>query len=113
MVGPAACRHLPPARTYADPDQLSALISQRLEPYFLVDVRTPQEYSSGHIPTAVNIPLDQLRANLPTADVGALIIVYCASGSRSSQAAAMLQDLGYTRVIDFGPMSRWGGTRVD
>jgi rhodanese-related sulfurtransferase len=113
MVGLAACRHLPPARTYADPGQLSTLISQKIEPYFLVDVRTTKEYSSGYIPTAVNIPLDQLRANLPTADLGALIIVYCQSGGRSSQAAALLMNLGYTRVIDFGSISRWGGALVD
>jgi phage shock protein E len=109
IAGCAACRSLPPASAYADPDQLYSLIAHRLQPYVLVDVRTAGEYSSGHIPTAINIPFVQLDARLPTADRGALVIVYCASGGRSSRAAATLRDLGYTRVVDFGAVSRWPG----
>ncbi len=101
-----------PTRDYADPEQLAVLISGQLEPYNLVDVRSGDEYTASHIPTAVNIPWDQIADTPPTADRSALIVVYCASGSRSSKAAAALRALGYTRVVDFGAVSRWKGTLI-
>jgi rhodanese-related sulfurtransferase len=97
------------ARDYSNPAQLAALLSERLEPYILVDVRTAAEYSTGHIPTAINIPYDEIAANTPTSDIAALVIVYCASGGRASKAATTLKGLGYTRVIDFGAIGKWQG----
>ncbi len=97
------------AQDYRDPARLADLLSGRSEPYLLVDVRTAGEYSAGHVPTAINIPYDVIASRPPTPDTGALIIVYCASGHRSGIAAAALRGLGYTRVVDFGPVSRWKG----
>jgi rhodanese-related sulfurtransferase len=99
-------------RDYADPDRLAALIADQLEPYILVDVRTAAEYDPGHIPTALTIPVDTIADNPPTADLSALIIVYCRSGARSSTAAGALRALGYSRVVDFGSVSRWRGELV-
>jgi rhodanese-related sulfurtransferase len=115
LSGISACVHMPPADsvrsvppgTYKDPEALLSLLSKQSQPYLLVDVRTGAEYSSGHIPTAVNIPYDVIGAQPPTPDKAALIIVYCASGGRSSQAASTLTKLGYTGVVDFGGVSRW------
>ncbi len=98
--------------SYQDPDQLQSLISTRSETYYLVDVRTLQEYEQGHIPTAVNIPYDTIAAKPPTQDKAALIIVYCASGKRSAKAKQSLDGLGYLRVVDFGAVSRWKGSAV-
>ena len=95
-----------------DADQLQTLISTRHEAYYLVDVRTPQEYQMGHIPTAVNIPYDLIAAQPPTPDRSALIIVYCESGRRSAKAKLSLDSLGYLRVIDFGGVSRWKGSSI-
>jgi rhodanese-related sulfurtransferase len=100
-------------KSYKDPDQLAALIAGADRPYILVDVRTPEEYASGHIPTAVNIPVTEIGNKPPTDDKAALIIVYCRSGARSAAAAGTLTDLGYTRVVDFGSVSRWKGTLVE
>ncbi len=97
---------------YDDPAQLQLLITNRGEPYFLVDVRTQKEYEQGHIPTAVNIAYDVIAAHPPTADKDALIIVYCASGIRSARAKKTLEALGYLRVVDFGPISRWQGSSI-
>lgn len=61
----------------------------------LVDVRTPAEFAAGHIPGAVNIPVDELRerhAEIPTQDV----IVYCQVGQRGHTAATLLRELGIT-----------------
>ncbi len=96
-------------RDYTDPGQLAALLAETLEPYVLVDVRTPDEYMSGHIPTAINIPYDKIAARLPTTDASALVIVYCASGGRAALATKTLRGLGYTRVVDFGAIGRWEG----
>ncbi len=76
---------------------------------FLVDVRTEEEYRSGAIPSAINIPFDVIGSNLPTQDRTAKIVVYCRSGNRSSQAKATLEALGFTSVNNFGAVFNWRG----
>ena len=69
----------------------------------ILDVRTPGEYSDGHIDGSLNISLDSLPrslAQLP--DKSKPIIVCCASGSRSSTAKMMLEVAGYTHVFNGG-----------
>lgn len=59
----------------------------------LLDVRTSEEYASGHLPGAVNIPLDQLSsAQIPQ---GRPLYVYCRSGARSGEACRWLKRSGY------------------
>lgn len=108
----AGCATLPSADRYKDPAALAALVKDRTEPYILVDVRSASEYAGGHIPTAVNVPVDAIAERPPTQDKGALLIVYCASGGRSARAAKALLDLGYRRVADFGGVGNWTGDLV-
>ena len=71
----------------------------------VVDVRSKVEFFLGHLDGAVNIPVDRIAEALPARpDVPkhAHILVYCASGGRSAQAAAILNQLGYSRVVDGG-----------
>lgn len=81
----------------------------------LVDVRTAQEYSSGHIVGAVNISLQDIQAGkLPTASKDKTIYVYCHSGNRSSQATKILKTAGYN-VVDLGAITHVqsiGGTII-
>ncbi|MEV5475335.1 rhodanese-like domain-containing protein [Streptomyces sp. NPDC052207] len=67
----------------------------RLADLTVIDVRTPGEYASGHLPGAHNIPLDHLDMALPAlkiaADRGGLLVV-CASGARSAQARERLAE---------------------
>ncbi len=86
---------------------LEELVNNSSEDYILIDVRTAEEYASGHIPTAINIPYDVIADNLPTENKDAKIIVYCRSGRRSGIADGTLESLGYTNVIDFGGVSNW------
>lgn len=69
----------------------------------IVDVRTPEEYNMGAYPHAVNIPLDELAKRLgELGDKKREIIVYCASGARSSYAARQLAQAGFTKVTNGG-----------
>jgi Rhodanese-related sulfurtransferase len=97
---------------YRDSARLAQLIASNEPAHFLVDVRTPVEYAAGHIPSAVNLPVDEIGDRQPTEDRGALIVVYCASGRRSARSKTILEHLGYTQVVDFGGISRWTGSIV-
>ena len=109
----AGCRTQPVEPSwYENPNHLRALITRPTEPYRLVDVRTEAEYASGHIPTAMNIPYGMISEFPPTPDTSALIVLYCASGSRSAIARQNLEELGYRRIVDFGSLSRWKGKLV-
>lgn len=61
----------------------------------LVDVRTPAEFNTGHIPDALNIPLDDLRNRLPEL-TGNRVIVHCQVGQRGHTAARILAQHGIT-----------------
>ena len=78
----------------------------------LLDVRTEEEYAGGHIPGSRNVPLGTLgRAELP-ADPETPLFVYCLSGARSRQAAAILRRMGYSHVTDLGGISNYHGKVV-
>lgn len=72
----------------------------------LVDVRTPEEFAGKHVGGAKNIPIDELDTRMTEIPKDKPVVVYCASGARSSAAAKMLKSAGYD-VIDVGPMRNW------
>ena len=88
-------------------DDLQRMIQTGSPTYLLVDVRTPGEYRDGYIPSAVNIPLQQIAESPPGVDKESLVIVYCRSGNRSAQTAGLLKEMGYTNIVDFGGINRW------
>lgn len=61
----------------------------------IIDVRTPAEFSSGHIDNSTNIPLQKLNSELKKLDVKKPIITCCASGMRSSSAKSILEQNGF------------------
>jgi len=69
---------------------------------FLVDVRTPSEFSGGSAKGAVNIPLDKIQAQLAKFKGKKNIVVFCRSGNRSSQAKRILEQNGIQNVINGG-----------
>lgn len=75
----------------------------------VVDVRTKEEYESGHIPGAILIPNETISENLPQElpDLKEKIVVYCRSGRRSDEAAKKLADLGYENIFDMGGLNDW------
>ena len=69
---------------------------------FLVDVRTPGEFNSGHVKGSVNIPLDSVTQQLAKFKGKKNIIVFCRSGNRSGQAKSILEQHWFTNVINGG-----------
>ena len=69
---------------------------------FLVDVRTPQEVAEGTVDGSVNIPLNELEQRLAEFEGKGQIVVFCRSGSRSSQAKSILEKHGYTNITNGG-----------
>jgi rhodanese-related sulfurtransferase len=75
--------------------------------HLLIDVRTPEEFASGHIDGAVNIPVDSLQNRLNEVPDDQPIVVYCRSGNRSATASQILAQAGYTHIYDLGGLNAW------
>ena len=76
----------------------------------LLDVRTPQEYSEGHIPLSRNIPAYELhRMEEEAPDKNAPVFVYCRSGARSRTAVQMLRRMGYKNARNIGGIEQYLG----
>ena len=89
-------------------------LAQRLQSesdYILLDVRTPEEFSTGHIPGAICIPNESIGKQEITVlpNKKQRIYIYCRSGSRSKQAADKLLDMGYTNLVEAGGIMDWQG----
>ena len=69
----------------------------------IIDVREPEEYASGHVAEARNVPLSKLAGDPAViADVAkdAEVILYCRSGNRSAMAMSILRAKGYTNLVN-------------
>jgi len=83
----------------ANGDEITRLAEQGAP---IVDVRSPVEFASGHIPGSVNVPLDRLSAGLPRYGKDQALIVCCASGMRSAMAKRTLEAAGHGTVVNGG-----------
>jgi len=118
VIALAACSRSEPAQTAAsgsaaaakpqvvnDPANAQQLIAGGA---VVLDVRTSDEFSGGHLPTATNVPIDELQARLPEVEQLAKgnkaqpIVVYCARGGRAQRAKQALEAAGYTNVVNGG-----------
>ncbi len=71
---------------------------------FWIDVRTTQEFKSGHVPEATHIPYNVIAKEISklTTDKSAVIKVYCKVGGRAGIAKKTLEKLGYKNIINAG-----------
>jgi rhodanese-related sulfurtransferase len=74
----------------------------------IIDVRSPEEFRSGHVPSARNIPLGELRERLSqqVKDQSQPLLVHCLGGGRSTIAQQQLKRLGYANVFNLGSLAR-------
>ena len=80
-----------------------------LDEFVLLDVRSEEEFSEGHIPGAIIIPHEEIseRAESEILEKDIPIFVYCRSGRRSKIAAEELVALGYSEIYEFGGIIDW------
>lgn len=77
----------------------------------VIDVRTKEEFDSGHLGRALNLPVDDLEASIPEVreavggDLSRPIAVYCGSGKRAERAKAILEKAGFVDVTNAGGYS--------
>jgi sulfur-carrier protein adenylyltransferase/sulfurtransferase len=78
------------------------------EPPVVVDVREPEEWALGHLPTARLIPKDELLEHVDELTGARSLVLYCRSGGRSGQSTRQLLDLGFTNVRSLkGGINAW------
>ena len=79
----------------------------------ILDVRNPGEYRNGHIPKAINIPVNEIQGRLSEISLyrNSAILVYCSSGSRSIKAAYFLSIFGFKKIYNLSRgISSYKGT---
>ena len=102
------------AITIVDADFVAARIGE----IPILDVRTPDEFVEGHVPSALNVPvqrvgpgtafIEYVEGLIP--DKGQPLIVYCLKGIRSAHAAELLNEAGYETIFDYsGSWLDWSG----
>jgi rhodanese-related sulfurtransferase len=67
---------------------------------YLLDVRTPREYSQGRLPGSVLIPVGELERRIAEVPKNRPVMVYCTVGARSRHAAVLLKRRGYSEVLN-------------
>jgi phage shock protein E len=69
----------------------------------VIDVRTPEEFSRGHYPNAINIPLDNVQQRISEfIEMPKPIVAYCRTGNRSGTAVSILKQNGINDAINAG-----------
>jgi phage shock protein E len=74
----------------------------------LIDVRSPADFKSGHLPRAVNLQLNELDTSVPrlAQDKDQILLLHCKTGLRSGLAAQRLRRQGYVKAFNLGPYGR-------
>ncbi|MBP6574926.1 MAG: rhodanese-like domain-containing protein [Flavobacteriales bacterium] len=96
------------APTEVTPQEFAALADK--DNFILLDVRTPEEWNAGRMKDAVHIDwyADDFTARVSKLDKSKPVLVYCASGGRSSEAQDAMRDLGFKQVVNLdGGMKAW------
>src|ERR1017187_7570233 len=78
----------------------------------VIDVRSSAEFNSGHLPNAINLPVEEIETALPrrVKDKNQVLLLHCQSGMRSGVAKSRLTGLGYANAFNLGSYAR--ATRI-
>ena len=111
LFGMTACggENITPSTYEQITPQEAKTIMDTEKDYIIIDARTEEEFSEGHIENAILIPEYEIadRAEKELPDKEQLILVYCRSGRRSKIASDELVKLGYSNVKEFGGIIDW------
>ncbi len=78
----------------------------------VLDIRTPEEFTAGHLANAINIDYyaDDFEAKLAELDLAVPYVMYCNSGNRSSNALPVMDSIGFEEVYELdGGIQAWFG----
>lgn len=103
----------PAAYTNLSPSEFGQKIANSAA--VLLDVRTPNEFNSGHLPKAINANVmgTELTTRAAKLDKSKPLFVYCQSGGRSARACSMLASMGFTEIYNMsGGIASWNGKVV-
>jgi phage shock protein E len=106
---PAAAQHAPVEKDAAETSATNLhdemVTGSKL---LVIDVREPKEFEAGHVPGAVNIPIDELAKMIGAMDVSkdTTVVTVCEHGGRSSRAAVELKKLGF-KTTSFCRLDGW------
>lgn len=89
-----------PKVEHIDGEQLDGYLKDQTVKRQFVDVRTPSEFSSRKIKGFKNLPLQSLQQSAGELDQEIPVVLLCASGARSMQAAALLNKMGFKNIIN-------------
>lgn len=110
LISPPAHSAISDTLQHATAQQAKALLDKDTT-IVVLDVRTPAEFKSqtGHLPRAINIPVQELEARLKELDqyTSRQLLVYCRSGNRSMRASALLQKHGFKLIHLDGGILQW------
>ena len=82
-------------------------------PPLVIDIRSPREWSTGHLTTSINLPLSQLQQRIDEVPRDRRIAIHCAGGYRSSIAASILNQHGITNLIELaGGITAWEAAKL-
>ncbi|WP_394497977.1 rhodanese-like domain-containing protein [Shewanella sp. ENK2] len=70
----------------------------------LIDVRNPDEFASGHLPQAINVPLTELPVWLDAHHVEQQFVVYCGAGIRAQKGCDIFESKGFNCAVNGGAM---------
>src|SRR4030043_1557554 len=97
----------PASITNITADEVYKMLSSNKD-YFILDVRSKEEFDSGHIEGAYLVPVSELENRLAELPRDKPVIVYCRSGSRSTSAANILLDKGFKEIFNMaGGIIEW------
>lgn len=103
-------------KTYTELHPKEFKIKMQERPGLLIDVRTPEEFSAGHLKGAININFydEKFIAKINSLTKEEPIYVYCASGGRSAKAQEIINDLGIKDVTNLlGGYKAWSAKGLE
>ena len=94
-------------KQYLSPEKLRELVANPDDSIWIIDVRPASAYRKGHIPTAKSFPSSEILSRLGEIPKDKYLIIYCETGGRAQGVIKKLEKKGYTRLMNWGGISRW------